>query len=162
MRRVPTVELFDSDEGLIFDLTPATSSAQQPPQTQPTPEPDQPETPSAEGDESIELVVTGEQDGYSVPETSTATRTDTPLRDIPQSIQVVPRQVIEDQGAVRIEEALRNVSGVSVSNPSGGQGTSFNARGFGLRQLRNGFLDCYYSWRTFDDFGDAFSAVLMS
>jgi iron complex outermembrane recepter protein len=35
------------------------------------------------------------------------------LRDVPQSIQVIPRQVIEDQGARDIEEVLRNVSGVS-------------------------------------------------
>lgn len=61
-----------------------------------------------------EIVVTGEgQRGYRVPNTSVGTRTDTPLRDIPQSIQIVPRQVIEDQKITRISDAVRNVSGVS-------------------------------------------------
>ncbi|YAF93731.1 MAG: TonB-dependent siderophore receptor [Nodularia sp. CChRGM 3473] len=111
---LPTVELFDSDEGLIFALTSATT-AMQPEVEQPTSEapPDEPVT---QQDDSIELIVTGQQDtdtGYRVPSASTATRTDTPLRDIPQSIQVVPRQVIEDQKITRVGDALQNVSGVT-------------------------------------------------
>ncbi|WP_336884631.1 TonB-dependent receptor plug domain-containing protein [Nostoc sp.] len=118
---VPTVELFDSpNEGLIFSVASAAASSQPPAQsqTQPTPEPNQPisETqptqPSSQTDEPIELVVTGEQDGYRVEDSSTATKTDTPLRDIPQSIQVIPRQLIEDQRITRISDALRNVSGI--------------------------------------------------
>ncbi len=62
----------------------------------------------------IPLLVTGEQDGYRVPNATTGTKTDTPLRDIPQSIQVVPRQVIKDQKATNLIDALRNVSGVSI------------------------------------------------
>ncbi len=34
------------------------------------------------------------EEGYRVKEAASATKTDTPLRDIPQSIQVVPEQVI--------------------------------------------------------------------
>ncbi|MEH2337436.1 AMIN domain-containing protein [Nostoc sp.] len=72
---VPIVELFDSpDEGIIFSVaTAASRSRAQQPQTQPTQPPNQPETqtqpsqPSTQGDEPIELVVTGEQDGYTVP-----------------------------------------------------------------------------------------------
>ena len=37
---------------------------------------------------------------------------DTPLRDIPQSIQVIPRELLEDQQINRLDEALRNLSGV--------------------------------------------------
>ncbi|NDJ20045.1 AMIN domain-containing protein, partial [Myxacorys almedinensis] len=67
-----------------------------------------------EGDEpDEEIVVTGEgEQGYRVPNASTATRTDTPIRDIPASIQVVPRQVIEDRGITDVAEALENVSGI--------------------------------------------------
>ncbi|MBD2561568.1 MULTISPECIES: TonB-dependent siderophore receptor [Nostoc] len=117
---VPVVELFDGDEGLIIGLTPATT-AMQPPQQ---PEPEQPtsetsqETPSAESDEPIELVVTAEQDGYRVPNTLSATRTDTPLRDIPQSIQVIPQQVIKDQQATRLTDVLKNAPGVVVGSRS--------------------------------------------
>ncbi|MEH2120862.1 TonB-dependent siderophore receptor [Nostoc sp.] len=142
---VPQVELFDSpDEGIIFSVASAASSAQQP-QTQPTQPPNQPETqtqpsqPSAEGDQPIELVVTGEQDGYTVPEASTATRTDTPLRDIPQSIQVVPQQVIKDQGITRINEAVRNVSGTSFTTGYGNSENGVNIRGFNANSLKDGF-----------------------
>jgi iron complex outermembrane recepter protein len=65
-------------------------------------------------EDAIQVVVTGEQDeGYNPSSASTATRTDTPLRDIPQSIQVVPRQVIEDRQVTRVGDALENVSGVT-------------------------------------------------
>lgn len=51
-------------------------------------------------EDAIQVVVTGEQDeGYNLSSATTATQTDTPLRDIPQSIQVIPEQVIDDQNA---------------------------------------------------------------
>ena len=70
-----------------------------------------------EGDEADdEIVVTGAGRGaYRVPNASTATRTDTPIRDIPASIQVVPRQVLEDRGVQRETEALETISGVVES-----------------------------------------------
>ena len=69
-------------------------------------------------------MVTGEgQGGYRVPNASTATRTDTPLRDIPASIQVIPRQVIEDRNVERLQDALENVSGVTKKNNYGGTAT---------------------------------------
>ena len=96
--------------------------------------------------------MTGEQDpGYSVPDTSTATRTDTPLRDIPASIQVVPEQVLEDQQVIRLEEALRNVSGVTFSGDVGGRGREFNIRGFeDAPVLRDGFRR-YGSFQSFPE-----------
>ena len=98
---------------------------------------------SPEDDEEIEIIATGqaeEEDGYDVDEATTATRTDTPLRDVPQSIQVVPQQVIEDQGVTRISDALRNVSGVTPQRDIGNVSDRFNIRGFeDARTLRNGF-----------------------
>ncbi|MBN4005605.1 TonB-dependent siderophore receptor [Nostoc sp. LPT] len=148
---VPIVELFDSpDEGIIFSVASSASSAQQPqqqPQTQnPTPpgqsegsQQTQPSLPSTEGDEPIELVVTGEQDGYTVPDASTATKTDTPLRDIPQSIQVIPQQVIRDQGITRITDATRNVSGTTIASGYGNLIGDVRVRGFYSGFLRDGF-----------------------
>ncbi|MEH2249200.1 TonB-dependent receptor plug domain-containing protein [Nostoc sp.] len=145
---VPVVELFDSpDEGVIFSVASTAPRAQQQPQTTQQPQIQQPEAqtqpsqPSASGDEPIELVVTGEQDGYRVTDGSTATKTDTPLRDIPASIQVIPHQVIEDQGATSIREAVRNVSGVNFSTASGNRVEDFNMRGFTAMQFRNGFRE---------------------
>ncbi|MEH2182392.1 TonB-dependent receptor [Nostoc sp.] len=138
---VPQVELYDSpNEGLIFSVASTAPKAQQPQQPQNQTQLNQPST---SGDEPIELVVTGEQDGYSVPDASTATRTDTPLRDIPQSIQVVPQQVLKDQQVIQASEALRNVSGVQQSIPSGGSAEDiFSIRGFEQNvNLRDGFRD---------------------
>ncbi|MEL7494791.1 MAG: TonB-dependent receptor plug domain-containing protein, partial [Cyanobacteria bacterium J06554_11] len=97
---------------------------------------------AAEEGETIQLVVTGEEDeGYNPSSASTATRTDTPLRDIPQSIQVVPQQVIEDRNVRTITEAVETVSGV-VEDFRFFNGTSGNRRirGFTASStLRNDF-----------------------
>ncbi|MDY0071640.1 MAG: TonB-dependent receptor plug domain-containing protein [Thauera sp.] len=58
------------------------------------------------------VTVTGTTDDYGAPETQTATRTNTPSLQTPQSVQVVPRAVIEDQSALTLTEAVRNVAGV--------------------------------------------------
>jgi iron complex outermembrane receptor protein len=90
-----------------------------------------------------EVVVTGDgETGYRAPRATTATRTDTPLRDIPQSIQVVPQQVIQDQQVTRIGEAVRNVSGVTVLQGYGGSTDNYTIRGLAASSnLRNGFRD---------------------
>jgi iron complex outermembrane recepter protein len=110
------------------------------------PVPDEVEDETAEETEE-EIIATGEQEtGYRVPNATTATKTDTALRDIPQSIQVVPQQVIEDQGATRASEILRNVSGVVSSTGPSGVGEEFTIRGFSGNddfgagnEYRNGF-----------------------
>ncbi|PIG94609.1 TonB-dependent siderophore receptor [Gloeocapsopsis sp. IPPAS B-1203] len=98
-------------------------------------------TPVAE--ETIEILVTGEQtQGYIVPNASTATRTDTPLRDIPQSIQVIPQQVLEDQQVIRLDEALRNVSGIVPGDNFAGTRDQFIIRGFSqFNTFRDGVRD---------------------
>lgn len=58
------------------------------------------------------VTVTGTPDDYRAHTTSTATRTDTPALQTSQSVQIVPRAVIEDQNALTLTDAVRNVSGV--------------------------------------------------
>lgn len=138
-KTLPKVELFDDNAGLVFGVTSAaiaTSLPQQPQQQQPASQ-----TPSPQQDEPIELVVTGEQDGYRVPDASVGTRTDTPLRDIPQSIQVIPQQVLRDQNVTTLVEALRNVPGAGFGNTARSVfDSSAILRGFssGNNVLRNG------------------------
>ncbi|MEH1845502.1 MAG: TonB-dependent receptor [Nostoc sp.] len=141
-KALPTVELFDDNTGLVFAVA-STATVTQPQQPSQTPQANQtqPTQPST-GDEPIELVVTGEQDGYRVPDASTATRTDTPLRDIPQSIQVVPQQILKDQQVIQASEALRNVSGVQRTTPAGNSAEIYLIRGFNQSvNLRDGFRD---------------------
>jgi catecholate siderophore receptor len=58
-----------------------------------------------------------------------------PLREIPQTIEVIPRQVIEQQGVTTLSDALRNVPGITLQAGEGGgasntAGDMFNLRGF--------------------------------
>ena len=117
----PTIDISTGATGLTVSATAGDPTAQTP-------------------DDSIRIVVTGEQEGYFVPDASTATRTDTPLRDVPQSIQVIPRQVIEDQQATSIEQVLENAAGVTFLGNVDGQGINFAIRGFdNAPVLRDGF-----------------------
>lgn len=55
---------------------------------------------------------------YREQETSFATKTPTPIDKVPQSVQVLPRQLIEDQGAREITDLYRSISGMSAYNYS--------------------------------------------
>lgn len=78
-----------------------------------------------------EILVLGDRaDGYGVDKITTATRTGTALIDIPQSIQVVTRDVIDDQQLVDLTSVLRNVSGVQAGTNAGNRSESFTIRGF--------------------------------
>ena len=58
-------------------------------------------------------------DGYIATGTSTATKTNTPLIDIPQSITVITKQQAEDRGSFTVGEALRYVPGIAVAQGEG-------------------------------------------
>ncbi|GAA6619169.1 TonB-dependent siderophore receptor [Scytonema sp. NUACC26] len=130
----PVVELFDSpQEGLVFRITTTASTARQN-----TPEPTPPVT-EQQQQSPIELDVTAPPDtGYQVPNASVGTKTDTPIRNIPQSIQVIPRQVLQDRGSFSILDAARTVG----IQPVGRFGDIYLLRGFQSRNyLRNRLLD---------------------
>ncbi|MGD1851802.1 MAG: TonB-dependent siderophore receptor [Cyanophyceae cyanobacterium] len=93
----------------------------------------------AQGSEAIQIGVEGDRDNYYVPNASTATRTDTPLSETPQSIQVIPQSVLEDQQVIQLGDALRNASGV-VSSSRDQRGPRFIIRGFNSSAiLRDGY-----------------------
>jgi len=73
---------------------------------------------------------------YTLPNATTATKTDTLLMDTPVSLQVVPQQVLKDQQAVVLEDATKNVSGVQRVWNGEGFGQDFVIRGFGTRNAR--------------------------
>ncbi|MEI7255090.1 TonB-dependent siderophore receptor [Dickeya dadantii] len=69
--------------------------------------------------------------GYQPHNAVTGTRTDSRLLDIPQAVNVVPQQVLEDQAARNLDEALYNVSGITQANTLGGTQDAVMKRGFG-------------------------------
>ncbi len=89
----------------------------------------------AESTKLAPIVITGggngATDGYQPVATSTATRTDTPVLDIPQTVNVVSQKVLEDQHATSLDDALANISGISQANTLGGTQDSIIRRGFG-------------------------------
>lgn len=50
----------------------------------------------------------------------TSPRYTEPLRNIPQTITVIPRQIIEQQGATSLTEVMRNVPGLTITAGEGG------------------------------------------
>ena len=110
---------------LVFSAAPTVFAQTQPEQTLP------------------EVKVQGEQDkpGFRTDTTRGATRTDTPLRDIPQFINIVPQTVIRSQNSSTLQDALRNVPGISYAAAEGGTQVNqvFFLRGFPI--FDNLFID---------------------
>ncbi|QDD89919.1 TonB-dependent siderophore receptor [Pseudomonas oryzihabitans] len=84
---------------------------------------------------------TGPVQGYKAERSSSATRTDTPLHETPQSVSVVSREALTDVSATSLQQALDLAGGVGRGNNFGGQGlTNYTVRGFtSAEYFRNGF-----------------------
>ncbi len=78
-----------------------------------------------------------------VPErSSVGTKTDTPLMDVPASVQSVPRELLYDQSAFTLDGIIRNVSGVQQSGSSNyGFFSTYIIRGLASQFYRDGVLD---------------------
>lgn len=82
--------------------------------------------------------VASDPSGYSPLEAKGATRTQASVNDTPVSEQVVSRQVLRDQQTVYLDNALQNVSGVTVANSAitgGSTSDNFAIRGFEMNNL---------------------------
>ncbi|TKC86053.1 TonB-dependent siderophore receptor [Trinickia terrae] len=72
-----------------------------------------------------------EEVGYQPRRASVATRTDTPLIDVPQAVNVVTERSIEDRAPGSLADALAAVPGVRMGNTLGGTQDAIVKRGFG-------------------------------
>jgi catecholate siderophore receptor len=89
------------------------------------------------------VTVTGRRDSYKSDSVALPKLTE-PLLDTPQSITVVPRQLMDDQGTTTLRDALRNVAGISLAAGEGStQGDNLTLRGFTARNdiFLNGMRD---------------------
>ena len=66
-----------------------------------------------------DILVTAQRDGYTVTDGSSATKTPTPLVDVPQAMTVITSDQLEDQAVRQLGEALRYVPGVSMESGEG-------------------------------------------
>jgi catecholate siderophore receptor len=70
-------------------------------------------------DDAAPIVVTGERVAYGVKATSSATRTPTDIRNVPQAITIVSAQQIEDQQLRSVGDLLLFVPGASYGSGEG-------------------------------------------
>lgn len=102
---------------------------------------------------TIDVETTGNGGGGYQATQSQLSRIPTPLRDTPQTINVVPQQVMQEQRQTTMEDALRTVPGITFAAGEGGQqGDSPIIRGFAARGdlFRDGMRDP--GWYTRDLF----------
>lgn len=78
-------------------------------------------------------------DSYVVRRSSVATRTDTPVGEVPQSVSVIGRPELDDRGVEDINTALAYTPGVRVVDYPGGQG-AIDVYMRGIRQSSDSVL----------------------
>lgn len=87
-----------------------------------------------------EVVISGQNGGYTEKEVSTSLRLNTPILETPQNIQVVTKSMLKDQQVISMSDGLiRNVSGLVRMEHWGDMYTNITARGSQIQALRNGF-----------------------
>ena len=91
---------------------------------------------------AVTVTATKDKDGYVAPTSSSGTKTEMALRDVPQSINVVPAAIIRDQHALSIQDVMKNIPGVGLSTGDGQRDQVF-IRGFTAigDQFVDGFRD---------------------
>jgi iron complex outermembrane receptor protein len=81
---------------------------------------------------TVKVASTGIRPGsYRPPPEANVTRSDIPVIDTPQAINIVPAQVLRDQRPRNLDDALANVSGIVQGNTLAGTQDTLLKRGFG-------------------------------
>ncbi|MBC5772823.1 TonB-dependent receptor [Pontibacter sp. KCTC 32443] len=98
-----------------------------------------------------EVVVTTSKSGEFVqPIGSTATKMEAPLKSVPQSVQIISRRAMDQMQVIRLDDAMRNVSGVTMETGFGGRTDIFQIRGFRTSTesiFKNGFRNSVRTFR---------------
>jgi iron complex outermembrane recepter protein len=113
--KTPSAEVVPSRQNLVLNVTPEKTTAQQP-----EPEPV----------EEIEIIVT-----------EVGTRTETDPQDVPQTIQTIPQEVIENRQTNNLTETLRSVPGITSDSSTRQSTSDVNIRGFFADYRRNGLRE---------------------
>ena len=80
---------------------------------------------------TIGVQAQAEQQDFQAGRSTVGAKTPTALRDIPQTVTVINKDVLASQGATSFQDALRNAPGVTIGAAEGGQiGNNINLRGF--------------------------------
>ncbi len=94
--------------------------------------------PAPDDDQEEDITVTGNRKRSP----STGSKTDTPLRDIPASVQVIPQEIIKDTGSTTLDGIIRSAPSVQQASQSNyGFGNTYSIRGLTQSFLRDGVPD---------------------
>ncbi|MBP0020470.1 MAG: TonB-dependent siderophore receptor [Cyanobacteria bacterium SBLK] len=89
---------------------------------------------------TLRIGVTGQEENYIAPSSSSATGLDASILETPFSIQILPEELLRDRRVTRLQEALLNVSGVAIQGSDPTRDNDISLRGFtGAPILRDGF-----------------------
>ncbi|RQG99846.1 TonB-dependent receptor [Paraburkholderia dinghuensis] len=103
---------------------------------------------------AINVSASAAQQDFQAETATVGAKTPTALRDIPQSVTVINRALLQSQGVTSFQDALRNAPGVTLGAAEGGQiGNNINLRGFTAQNdiYLDGFRDRNQYYRdTFD------------
>ncbi|WP_129782242.1 TonB-dependent siderophore receptor [Peristeroidobacter soli] len=96
---------------------------------------------SARRDSVEEVIVLGvDPRRYDIEATTTLTGFPLSFLELPRTVEIIPEQVLLDQKALDLTEALQNVTGVTFSDGFGGTNDDFLVRGFRRNSVyRDGF-----------------------
>lgn len=92
------------------------------------------------------VVTSPRENNYDVRETSIGTKFDIPLKELPQSAQIITAEMIRDQGLTSLQDVMKNISGTNPTGPIPAQAwfwTGFNIRGFQVGPLTDGLPTTY-------------------
>jgi catecholate siderophore receptor len=125
-RGVPFTRLVGSTVGMGLALAATSAWAQTPPAESPSKSTDSKDDVSLPG-----VDVRGQRNQYKIEEPSLYKLPD-PIKDTPQSITVLPEQVLEERALFTLRDALRTVPGISLAagEAGGRQGDNLTLRGF--------------------------------
>jgi iron complex outermembrane receptor protein len=140
------------------EADPKTPPTLQPP-VEPPPAPQTPSTPSPSAPSIPANPLTNggifgspNVQGYKADSATSGTKIDTPLINYPGTISVIPRDVIQDQSALTVDDILRNIpSAIKIDYPVNLH-DDFILRGFEMGQYNfrwNGFTDPSFVTRDF-------------
>lgn len=103
-----------------------------------------------EDGENRDIIVTGRDDGYRAVSTTSGTKTDTPILDVPQSIAVVTEQQIADQQIRSVADLVRLTPGLSAGQGEGHRDqVSFRGNNSTADFFVNGLRDDVQHYRSF-------------
>jgi iron complex outermembrane receptor protein len=91
--------------------------------------------------------------------TSSATKTNIEIMDIPMAVQVIGQDVIQQQAIIDLKDIVRNVSGLNQTGSYNGGYQYFNSRGFDMNNWTNFRRNGTLLWNMGNHYADFYESV---